>query len=338
LGHLNSTNIYKEDEEKIRRKNLFFYLKKMEGKPSCLFVGLAPGRLGCFQTGITFTDTSTFFRNSFFQKRRNEKSIIDLWEQYKKGKTEELVSSIAGFYSEEKSKINEIKKKKKLQRLIIDFIKKKEEFKKETKEEIERRIELACLIINSLKEEKEVGKEEIAERIKLVYLIADFCTKDGVKVDRISEQTSSTVWERLNKLCEIKLCEINMELPLLWNIYPFYPWKYGENNKNKINRTPTGEECGKGVEFLNDLLDLFPSIKYIYAVGKKSEETLKDAGFQDVTYICHPAAIPGGATRFREKFNEIYQIKDISPKPKNKKKQNNNKNNRKDQNSEDSEE
>lgn len=67
----------KDDEwvknAEIRRENLKSYLKKIN--PSRLFVGEAPGRRGCFWTGIPFTDELTISEslksedeNAFFKK------------------------------------------------------------------------------------------------------------------------------------------------------------------------------------------------------------------------------------------------------------------------------
>jgi hypothetical protein len=80
---LKISNIYSDadvDNAKIRRDNLFFYLKKMKDlNPSRLFVGEAPGRWGCSLTGIPFTseaiiskdqkseDKDAFFNDSNFQ-------------------------------------------------------------------------------------------------------------------------------------------------------------------------------------------------------------------------------------------------------------------------------
>ena len=56
---------------KVRRENLRFYLEEMKKlKPSYLFVGEAPGRWGCFQTGIPFTDIKILNEHQFFQKRK----------------------------------------------------------------------------------------------------------------------------------------------------------------------------------------------------------------------------------------------------------------------------
>ncbi len=70
-----SLNIYhgKGGNPEIRRENLRFYLEEMrKSKPTRLFVGEAPGRWGCFQTGIPFTDINTLIHNCFFKGRQKQ--------------------------------------------------------------------------------------------------------------------------------------------------------------------------------------------------------------------------------------------------------------------------
>ena len=70
-------NIYSKGEDpEIRRENLRFYLEEMKKRnPSRLFVGEAPGRWGCFRTGIPFTDINTLAENDFFKKRRKMNDV-----------------------------------------------------------------------------------------------------------------------------------------------------------------------------------------------------------------------------------------------------------------------
>lgn len=363
-----SLNIYGDTDKnaEIKRENLRFYLKKMRTlNPSRLFVGEAPGINGCFWTGIPFTDINTLVNNSFFQERKEKMySSIDSCNEYE-GEVKELVSLIFN-----KNKIN---KKGKLEHSIINTLRREREKKKiEFKERIEERIELVYSIIdpcekcdgrikelvhlilnekpienkinkkkeleysiiNTLKKEREKKKtefkEEIEKKIKLVYLIIDFHVKNNVMINEFPEKTSSTVWK-----CLDKLAEKDLKYPLLWNIYPFHP---GKNAGNKTdNRTPTPEECKIGVNLLFDLLKCF-NIKEIFPVGDVAKDVLEEKIPLTDHSLCHPAARRGGITKFRKKFNEIYQIKDISPTPKNKKNQNNNNKKKKGQNSENSEE
>ena len=67
-----SRNMYKGDTTGAmdRRGNLLYYLKLMqEMNPARLFVGEAPGRLGCYLTGVPFTDEYTMVNNPFFRNR-----------------------------------------------------------------------------------------------------------------------------------------------------------------------------------------------------------------------------------------------------------------------------
>lgn len=221
----NAKKEYIEDKNwinnsKQRRKNLQVYLERMKGhfeeysnsELIRLFVGEAPGRSGCFLTGIPFTDINTLntLDNPFI---KDMKSQLD-----KDGATQ--------------------------------------------------------LFTNCVKED-----------------------------------TSSAVWECLNQLHKKA---IPSPLPLLWNIYPFYPWKYGVSGKNRINRTPENYECDVGVKFLKYLLDCFPCIKHIHAIGRKSEEALERKLY---FYIRHPAN--GGAPEFKRQFSELYKLNQTTQKNKN---------------------
>lgn len=65
-----SLNLYygKTKEAETRRKNLRYYLGEMKkNNPKCIFIGEAPGRWGCFLTGVPFTDEYTIANNPFFK-------------------------------------------------------------------------------------------------------------------------------------------------------------------------------------------------------------------------------------------------------------------------------
>ena len=65
-----SLNMYygNSKEAEIRRENLKFYLYKMKRlDPQYIFIGEAPGRWGCFLTGVPFTDEFTIANNPFFK-------------------------------------------------------------------------------------------------------------------------------------------------------------------------------------------------------------------------------------------------------------------------------
>lgn len=86
---------------------------------------------------------------------------------------------------------------------------------------------------------------------------------------------------------------------ILWNIFPFHPHKPG---KMLTNRTPTQKELEDGLVYTKKLIELVGDDIKICAVGKKSENTLKSAGYK-VTGVRHPAN--GGATLFREGLQDL---------------------------------
>ncbi len=81
----------------------------------------------------------------------------------------------------------------------------------------------------------------------------------------------------------------------LWNIFPFHPHKEGNLLSN---RTPTDEELAIGLSYARRLFDLIPP-KKIFAVGRKSAETLARAGIAAIP-LRHPAN--GGVGEFRRGF------------------------------------
>ena len=109
----------------------------------------------------------------------------------------------------------------------------------------------------------------------------------GKKGKGFNEPTDTIVWN------SILNCGLSPTDFILWNIFPFHPYK---KNKMLSNRTPSDKELEIGLEYTRKLLKLTGPLP-IYAVGKKSEHTLQNAGFK-VTGLRHPAN--GGATLFRE--------------------------------------
>lgn len=78
------------------------------------------------------------------------------------------------------------------------------------------------------------------------------------------EASASIIWQKLDELDELGKLK---PPPLIWNIFPFHPHK---NGINQSNRKPLTSEVQVGLTFLDDLINLFPSIKHIYAIGKVS--------------------------------------------------------------------
>ena len=114
-----------------------------------------------------------------------------------------------------------------------------------------------------------------------------FPLKETQRRDGFNEPTDTVVW---GAAAEAGLLP---EEFLLWNIFPFHPHQKGAP---LTNRTPTEAELSDGLSFAKLFLALAGPVK-IFAVGKKSEETLRAAGF-DVVGLRHPAN--GGARQFRE--------------------------------------
>ena len=127
------------------------------------------------------------------------------------------------------------------------------------------------------------------------------------------ERTSYIVWERLNRLEK-------SDLPLLWNIYPFHPWKYEKNDVK--NRKPVEKECKIGCDCLFKLLKCF-KIDEIYPIGVPARDALVKVKellnenfsniklkLEETEYIPHPSY--KGVRKFRERLSEIYpELKDL---------------------------
>lgn len=87
---------------------------------------------------------------------------------------------------------------------------------------------------------------------------------------------------------------------LLWNIFPFHPHKASPFT----NRTPTDGELATGLTYAKALLALCQKPLTIAAIGRKSAETLQNAGIE-ASAMRHPAN--GGASQFRREFAAFCQ-------------------------------
>lgn len=99
------------------------------------------------------------------------------------------------------------------------------------------------------------------------------------------EQSAYTIWEIIGK-CDKK--------PLLWNIYPFYPFDDGQ-----VNRTPSKAEIELGYDILHNLLSAF-NIKRIYGLGRVASNRL------GADYIRHPSY--GGKSACQARLKAILDI------------------------------
>lgn len=106
-----------------------------------------------------------------------------------------------------------------------------------------------------------------------------------------NEPTDSVVWSACLE------AGLGLNDFLLWNIFPFHPYKKGNL---LTNRTPADDELAAGLACTRSLLSLTGPLP-IFAIGKKSENTLTEAGFS-VTGLRHPAN--GGANIFRSQLKE----------------------------------
>lgn len=122
-----------------------------------------------------------------------------------------------------------------------------------------------------------------------------FITKRTQRELGFNEPTDTVVW---GAILENKLNPFEF---LLWNIFPFHPYKDGNLLSN---RTPTPAELRLGWTYTKELLEINP-VNIVLAVGQKSENTLKEFGVRAVG-LRHPAN--GGATLYRKGFIEAIQL------------------------------
>lgn len=126
-----------------------------------------------------------------------------------------------------------------------------------------------------------------------------FLPKEIQRRQGFNEPTDTVVWNAALR------AGLAPEEFILWNIFPFHPHKEGQM---LTNRTPTDAELASGLSYAKELLRLTGPLP-IFAIGKKSETTLQNAGFS-VTGLRHPAN--GGANIFREGLYDALQQKGIA--------------------------
>ena len=112
------------------------------------------------------------------------------------------------------------------------------------------------------------------------------------KLKGFNEPTDTVVWNALNRH------GLAARDVILWNIFPFHPFK---ESKLLSNRTPTTPELDVGVEYAKMLLELVPKMQ-IVAIGQKAATTLQRYEL-DCTAVPHPSM--GGANRFRAAVAEL---------------------------------
>ena len=112
------------------------------------------------------------------------------------------------------------------------------------------------------------------------------------KLKGFNEPTDTVVWNALNRH---GLASFDV---ILWNIFPFHPYKEG---KLLTNRTPSTSELDVGIEYAKMLLELRPGMR-IVAIGQKAQATLTRYGV-DCMAVPHPSM--GGANRFKAAVAEL---------------------------------
>ncbi|MHC3993277.1 uracil-DNA glycosylase [Thiomicrolovo sp. ZZH C-3] len=113
-----------------------------------------------------------------------------------------------------------------------------------------------------------------------------FTARHGYRVARppyTREQSAGTVWEVLQRHRTAALC---------WNAFCFHPHAAGSPDSN---RKPTNKEIESAAPFLRRLLELFPSVTTVVAVGNSAEEALKRLQIPHIK-VRHPAR--GGKPAF----------------------------------------
>lgn len=115
-----------------------------------------------------------------------------------------------------------------------------------------------------------------------------------------NEPTDTVVWKALLEN------DVDPYDCLLWNIFPFHPYKHG---KPLSNRTPTDTELEVGWTYSKLLLDSiacslkndFGTKPQIFGVGQKAAQTLSRFGVEAIA-LRHPAN--GGANLYKQGFKD----------------------------------
>jgi len=95
-------------------------------------------------------------------------------------------------------------------------------------------------------------------------------------------------------------------VPILWNSYPFHPFR---RRKPESNRKPTSPEVQEGIVYVKMIYEIFkPQI--ICSIGRVGEGILKETFPEmEIHYIRHPSR--GGKSEFMSGMDSVFQISDI---------------------------
>ncbi len=114
-----------------------------------------------------------------------------------------------------------------------------------------------------------------------------------VREEGFNEPTATVMWGELARH------QLSPRQAILWNIFPFHPYK---KSGLLTNRTPTTEELDEGVLYTKFLLQLIPGLQII-SIGQKSQLTLKRYGIE-CQAVRHPSM--GGASEFRVALQRLF--------------------------------
>lgn len=114
----------------------------------------------------------------------------------------------------------------------------------------------------------------------------------GDRLKPISEASATIVWETLQNYLD--------NLPLIWNACPFHPHKLGNVHSN---RPPKQPELLIGIKILRNLLNLFPEINCVVAVGNRADEAMTQHNIEHYK-IRHPSH--GGKKDFQAGAKQIF--------------------------------
>jgi hypothetical protein len=131
----------------------------------------------------------------------------------------------------------------------------------------------------------------IGERSSNKLAIADRSKKE--RDYGFNEPTATLIWT------EILASRLLPSDYILWNIFPFHPYKKGNMLSN---RPPTGDELKIGFGFVKRLIALCPHAK-VFSIGNAAAATLD---FNNIPNwkLRHPAN--GGVPRFRTEFRALF--------------------------------
>jgi hypothetical protein len=118
--------------------------------------------------------------------------------------------------------------------------------------------------------------------------------KKSQKRSGFTEPTATVVWK------EIEKCGIDPFQIILWNIFPFHPFK--DSGGPLSNRTPNSNELQLGITYVRKLIEFHPSAKVI-SIGKHSNRLLNQHEI-DNSSLPHPAN--GGINDFKNAMRGLF--------------------------------